>query len=150
MAYDYIFSFILVHSFLLTIIVNFALDFVSLSIRVIPSPLKVQHKSVIFFSVLKCSRSPQRSLLMVKGEALSLINGIRMVERRSAKPLCWIKLVSAGSKDIPITVNRGKNSRRYSFVLITVNTADICNKAVNNLSFLLISHSILNARDRSK
>jgi len=45
---------------------------------------------------------------MVKEEALSLIDRVRMVERRSAKPLYWIKLVSAGSKDIPITVIRGK------------------------------------------
>lgn len=63
---------------------------------------------MIFFGFLKCSRNPQRSLLIVKGEALSLINRIRMVERRRAKLLYWIKLVSAGSEDIPITVVRGK------------------------------------------
>lgn len=37
-----------------------------------------------------------------------MINRIRMVERRRAKLLYWIKLVSAGSEDIPITVVRGK------------------------------------------
>lgn len=45
---------------------------------------------------------------MDKKEALSFINRIRMTERRRVKPLYWIKLVSAGSKDISITVIKEK------------------------------------------
>lgn len=62
----------------------------------------------MFFSFPKCSGNPQRSLLMDKREALSFINRIRMTERRRAKPLYWIKLVSAGSEDILITAIKGK------------------------------------------
>lgn len=44
---------------------------------------------------------------MVKGEALSSVNRVRMVEKRRASPLTN-KLASAVSKDMPVTVILGE------------------------------------------
>lgn len=46
---------------------------------------------------------------MIKGEALSSVNRVRMVERGRADTSYWTnKLANAGSKDMPVTVIRGK------------------------------------------
>lgn len=44
---------------------------------------------------------------MVKGEAFSSVNRVRMVEKRRASPLTN-KLAGAVSKDMPVTVILGK------------------------------------------